>query len=130
MAKNILAVIIGVIVGGLVIYGIESINMVRFPWPENLSMQDKEAFAEYVVSLPLDALLTVIIAHALGSLVAGFACSKIASNKHIVLGLICGGVFLLGGIMNLVMIPHPLWFMVVDLLVFLPFAWLGAKLAK
>lgn len=130
MAKNILAVIIGVIVGGLVIYGIESINMVRFPWPENLSMEDKEAFAEYVNSLPVDALLTVIIAHALGSLVAGFVCGKITPNKHITLGLICGVVFLLGGIMNLVMIPHPLWFMVADLLVFLPFAWLGARLAK
>jgi len=130
MGKQILAVIVGVIVGGLTIYAIESINMVRFPWPEDLSMEDKEAFAEYVSSLPVDAFITVIIAHLVGSFIAGFVCSKITPNKKLLLGTICGVLFLAGGIMNLVMIPHPLWFMVADLLVFVPFAWLGAKLAK
>ncbi len=130
MGKQILAVIVGVIVGGFTIYGIESINMVRFPWPEDLSMEDKEAFAEYVSSLPVDAFITVIIAHLVGSFIAGFVCSKITPNKKLLLGTICGVLFLAGGIMNLVMIPHPLWFMVADLLVFVPFAWLGAKLAK
>ena len=130
MGKQILAVIVGVIVGGLTIYAIESINMVRFPWPEDLSMEDKEAFAEYVSSLPVDAFITVIIAHLVGSFIGGFVCSKITPNKKLLLGTICGVFFLAGGIMNLVMIPDPLWFMVADLLVFIPFAWLGAKLAK
>lgn len=130
MGKQILAVIVGVIIGGLIIYGIESINMVRYPWPENLSMEDKEAFAEYVSSLPVDAFITVIIAHLIGSFVAGFVCSKITPSRKLLLGTICGMFFLVGGIMNLVMIPHPLWFMVIDLMIFVPFAWLGAKLAK
>ena len=130
MGKQILAVIVGLVAGGLVIYGIESINMVRFPWPENLSMEDEEAFAEYVASLPIDALITVIIAHAVGSFVAGFVCGKIALSKQLMLGIVCGVILMAGGIMNIVMIPHPLWFSVADLLMFIPFAWLGAKVAK
>ncbi|RDX35347.1 hypothetical protein DZA37_00985 [Kangiella sp. HD9-110m-PIT-SAG06] len=130
MGKQILAVMVGVVVGGLAIYGIESINMVRFPWPENLSMEDEAAFAEYVSSLPVDAFITVIIAHAVGSFISGFVCCRITPSKHLLFGTICGVLFLLAGIMNLIMIPHPLWFMIVDVLVFVPFAWLGAKLAK
>ena len=40
------------------------------------------------------------------------------------------GIFhLLGGIAAAVMIPAPLWFIVVDLvLAYIPMAWLGAKL--
>ena len=36
--------------------------------------------------------------------------------------------FLIAGIMNLVAIPHPLWFSIVSLLVFLPAAWLGGRI--
>ena len=69
------------------------------------------------------------LAHALGS-IAGVVvgCSIAASHKFkIAMGL---GIFhLLGGIAAAVMIPAPLWFIVVDLvLAYIPMAWLGAKL--
>jgi hypothetical protein len=33
------------------------------------------------------------------------------------------------GILNVVLIPHPLWFTVATFIVFLPAAWLGGRLA-
>ncbi|NVJ65285.1 MAG: hypothetical protein HWE16_02265 [Gammaproteobacteria bacterium] len=129
MGKKILAVIIGLLVGGLVIMGIESINMLRFPWPEGLTLEDKEAFNAYVQSLPISALMTVLLAHIAGALVAGFLSTKIAGVNQLTLAIICGVILLIGAIVNLVMISHPIWFMVVNVLSIIPAAILGAKLA-
>ncbi|WP_251358348.1 hypothetical protein [Kangiella sp. TOML190] len=129
MSKQILAVVVALVVAGLVIMGIESINMARFPWPENLSVEDKKAFAAYVKGLPISALVTVLIAHITGAFVAGFLSSKIAAANKLTLALICGAILLLGAIVNIFMIPHPGWFMVVNLLTIVPAAILGGKLA-
>jgi hypothetical protein len=41
-----------------------------------------------------------------------------------------GSLFLLGGIANVVMLPGPVWFSAVDLLLaYLPAAWLGNAVA-
>ncbi len=129
MGKKILAVIIGLIVGGLVIMGIESINILRFPWPEGLNLEDKDAFAEYVQGLPVSALITVLLAHIAGALVAGFLSTKIAAANNYTLAVICGVILLAGAVVNLFMIPHPVWFMVVNVLTIIPAALLGSKLA-
>jgi hypothetical protein len=43
---------------------------------------------------------------------------------------VVGGLFLLGGIANVAMLPAPAWFSAVDLLfAYLPTAWLGQALA-
>ncbi|MCK6623004.1 MAG: hypothetical protein HUU32_18855 [Calditrichaceae bacterium] len=53
----------------------------------------------------------------------------LVTNQHRVLhGMIVGGIMLLAGIVNMAMIPHPLWFWVVGVLIFLPAAYLGARL--
>lgn len=42
-----------------------------------------------------------------------------------------GLVFLVGGIINVVMLPSPLWFTLTDiLLAYLPMAWFGTQLAR
>jgi hypothetical protein len=44
--------------------------------------------------------------------------------------LVVGGFFLIGGIASVFLLPAPLWFSVVDLLLaYLPTAWLGQRFA-
>ena len=43
-------------------------------------------------------------------------------------GLVLGVLFLAGGIVNMLLLPHPVWFWVLGVAVFLPSAYLGAKL--
>lgn len=129
MGKLILAVLGGVVVGVLTIFAIESVNMVRFPGPEGLNMEDKEAFNAYVASLPLSALLTVLFAFAFGSFMAGFVSSKIADSKQLVVSIICGVLLMGAGIVNIIMIPHPMWFNIVTIVIFIPMAIWGSKVA-
>jgi hypothetical protein len=44
------------------------------------------------------------------------------------LPLTVGGVQLFFGLVNLVMIPHPMWFAIASVIVFLPAAYFGGKL--
>jgi hypothetical protein len=66
------------------------------------------------------------LAHALGTLLAGFVAAALTQERKWPAALIPGLVFLVGGIMAVQMIPAPVWFNVMDLaLAYLPMAWLG-----
>jgi hypothetical protein len=128
MGRRILAIVVGVIVGGIVVFAVESISHLIYPPPTGVDMNDKEAMKAYVAMLPIGALLFVLLAYVLGSLAGGWAAAKFARDSNLRLSMTVGAVLLLFGIMNLVMIPHPLWFAVLSILVFLPAAYLGGKL--
>jgi hypothetical protein len=69
-------------------------------------------------------------AHAVGTLAGAIAAARIAAHRPLVPAMAVGGVFLLGGIAAVRMMPAtPAWFAAVDLgLAYLPMAWLGARI--
>lgn len=70
------------------------------------------------------------LAHALGTLVGAFVAGLLAPGRSVVPAYAVGGLFLLGGIANVLMLPVPLWFSAADLLLaYAPTAWLGQALA-
>lgn len=70
------------------------------------------------------------LAHALGTFGGALIAALSTPVKSASAAYIVGGLFLLGGIANVVMLPAPAWFSVTDLLLaYLPMAWLGQRLA-
>ena len=70
------------------------------------------------------------LAHALGTLAGAFVAAFLAPARSAVAAGIVGGLFLLGGIANAMMLPAPAWFIGADLLLaYIPMAWLGRELA-
>jgi hypothetical protein len=127
MWRNVLAVITGLIVTFIVIMLVEGISGSLYPPPEGMDWKDTEAMKAHVMNLPTAAFLLVIAAHVLGLLIGGYFTARIATSQHMVLATVVGGLVLVGGIFNLMQVPHPDWFWV-ELLLYLPAAWLGAKL--
>jgi hypothetical protein len=75
--------------------------------------------------------LMPFLAHSIGTLAGAFICVKIAASHHLNLALFIGFLFCAGGVANVIMLPSPVWFTIVDLvLAYFPMAWLGARLAK
>jgi predicted MFS family arabinose efflux permease len=109
---------------------VEAIGHQVYPLPEGLDMKNIEAVKAYVAALPTGALLFVLLAYGLGSFAGGWLAAKIARTSQIHLPLTVGGIQLLFGIMNIVMIPHPTWFAIAAVIVFLPAAYLGGKLGS
>ena len=70
------------------------------------------------------------LAHALGTLAGAFLAALLAGSRKMMLALLVGVFFLIGGIMNVFMLPSPVWFTIVDLgLAYIPMGWLGGRLA-
>lgn len=127
MGKRIFAAVVGLIAGFAVTGMIEATSGILYPLPPGFDMKDMEAFRAHVEGLPMGAFLLVLLAHALGSFIAGFACARVAGAPWPGGSVMMGGLLLAAGVVNLMAIPHPAWFAVADVLVYLPMAILGGR---
>jgi len=80
MLRKILAVIAGLISGGISIGIIQTMGHFLYPIPEGMKSDNMEAMKNYVETAPFMALFFVIISYAVGALVSGFVSTKIAND--------------------------------------------------
>lgn len=129
--KNILAVIAGLILGSIVNMALITISGKVIPPPTDADITTMEGLKASMHLFEPKHFLFPFLAHALGTLVGAFIAAKLAANNHIKIGLLIGVFFLVGGIANIVLLPSPLWFTVVDLVfAYLPMAYIGATLSR
>lgn len=129
MIRKILAIISGLISGGIVISLVEMVAQQLHPLPTGIKMDDFAALAEHASKTPLPAQITVLIGYVLGATTAGFVSTIIAKDGKKVYALICAILFLLATIVNLSMIATPIWFWIIALLLWIPLVLLGHRLA-
>ena len=127
MGRTIAGVVVGVVVAWLTIMLAEFASAPLHPMPAGLDMHDPASVAAFVATLPASALLLVLSGWVLGALTGGYLAARIARKPRP--ALVIGIVIEIGVIANAVMIPHPLWMTIAGVLLPVPAAWLGAKLA-
>lgn len=76
--------------------------------------------------IPAGAFILVLSGYGIGALLGGFV-SALVSGK-IIHPVLAGAGLLMAGIFNLLILPHPAWFAIVSLILFLPVAFLGGKI--
>ena len=132
VVRSILAVIAGFVAASAVMMALETVNG-RFLYPElgklAEGMTDREAIRALLANAPVGAFLVVLLGWVLGSLVGGFLAAWIGWNAPVPHALILGGLLTLAGFANNLMVPPPVWFWITSLVVFLPAAYAGARLA-
>lgn len=130
LLRNILAVIAGIVVGGLINMGIVTISGNLIPPPEGVDVTDMQSMADNMHLYKPKHFVMPFLAHALGTLIGAILAVKIAASHKSKIAMIIAAFFLLGGIAAATMIPAPSWFEAVDLLVaYLPMGFLGHRLA-
>jgi hypothetical protein len=132
MRYKFLAVGLGLLAGILAIVISEGISGMLYPLPAEINPADMEAINGFMRNdASIEMFLIVLLGYALGAFAGGFTASWFERLQPIRLraALITGGILMVFGMMNLFMIYHPVWFWVSSLLVYLPAAWLGGKLA-
>ena len=127
--RSVLAELVGAIVAVGLISGIEAISSAVYPMPPGLDLHDHAAMREYAHSLPIGAFLFVLAAWAIGPCVGAWVAARIAGRARLVHGLIVGALFLAGGIMTMLMIPHPVWMWVGGIAALAGSSYLGARIA-
>ena len=134
MLRGIVTTIIGVILGMMGMMAMHYLSMVFYPLPEGVTMKDAEALNKYMAIAPLGAMLLVIVSHAMGSFIGALIATLLSqvskwknSTAFKYQFLIIGLIFTYAGWLNLESLTHPDWFKI-DLLFYLPAAYLGYKL--
>ncbi|MDZ4748099.1 MAG: hypothetical protein SH808_06395 [Saprospiraceae bacterium] len=129
IVRNILAVVAGLIFGSVINMGLITISGSVIPPPEGSDVTTMEGLKASMHLMQPKHFIFPFLAHALGSFFGAWLAAKIATNHKIKFAMVVGGLFLLGGIANVFMLPSPMWFNVVDLIgAYIPMAYLAGKL--
>ena len=129
--KNILAVILGIFIGSSVNMGIIMISGSIIPPPDGADVTTMEGFKESIHLFQPQHFVFPFLAHALGTLVGAFVAALITTTHKMKFALAIGIFFLIGGIINIVMLPSPTWFIILDLVgAYIPMAWLGWRITQ
>ena len=121
--KNILAIIAGVLVGSIVNMALIIFGSQIIPLPDGVDPMNAKMWEFKYFIFPF-------LAHAIGTLSGAFIAGKFSFSYHLMLAICIGVFFLAGGIYMVFILPAPIWFISVDLiLAYIPMAWLGWKLS-
>jgi hypothetical protein len=130
IVRSVVAILGGVIAGVVLISAIQRLGHVFYPQPPDFDLKDHEAVKALMNDMPLGGFLMLLLGYAAGTLGGAWLAAKLAGRARVRHGLVVGLFFLLASVANLVMIPfHPVWFIVVNLLLIMPAAYAGGKLA-
>ncbi|WP_109831613.1 hypothetical protein [Reichenbachiella versicolor] len=125
--KNILAVLVGLLYGSAINMAIVTASSYIIPPPEGADITTMEGLKESIHLFQPKHFIMPFLAHALGTLNGAVAAALIATNR-MTMAIVVGVFFLIGGIINIMMLPSPLWFNSIDLIfAYIPMAWLGGK---
>lgn len=128
LLRNILAVVAGILLGGLVNMGLVMIGSSMIPLEGITDPNDMDAMIKAMENAETKHFIFPFLAHAIGTLTGAIIASRIAGNQKMTFALVIGCFFLVGGIAAILMIPGPTWFAFLDLAIaYLPMAWLGGK---
>ena len=127
--RNVLAVIVGFMAGSAVNMGLVMASPHVIPPPAGVDVNDIESIKASIHLYEFKHFIVPFLAHALGTVVGAYVAVIISASYKLIVGLVIGVLFLLGGISVAFMLPSPTWFVVVDIVgAYMPMAWIGTKL--
>ena len=130
IVRNVLAVIMGIILGSIVNMGIIMLQGYFIALPEGVDVTNTESLQSSMHLFGPKHFIFPFLAHAIGTLVGAYLSARIAASHKIKFALGIGIFFLIGGISMVFLIPAPVWFVVLDLSVaYIPMGWLSGRLA-
>jgi hypothetical protein len=129
--KNILAVLAGIVGGSIVNLGLIQVGPMIIPPPEGINITTMEGLTASMHLFQPRHFLFPFLAHALGTFAGAWITARLAASHSVWLALGIGVSFLAGGIASVMMLPSPLWFSVLDLvLAYIPMGYLAGKLEE
>lgn len=128
--RNVLAVIAGVVIGGLVNSAMIMVSASIIPPPNGIDISTEEGLKAGMHLFEPKHFIFPFLAHALGTFVGAYIAARI-STKKIFFAMLIGVFFLSGGIWMVVLLPSPIWFTIVDLAgAYLPVAYFAGRIAN
>ena len=121
----ILPVVAGAVAGILLISGGEIMLHHYFPFPPLTDESNAQSVAAAMKQMPDMAFKLLLLNYIFASFTAGIIATLVAKRTKIIPALVVGIVLTLSAVYNLIMLPHPLWFTLANLMVYMPFTYFG-----
>lgn len=129
LLRNVLAVIAGLVIGGVVNMALITISPMIVPPPTGVDLNNPESISRAINLFEPRHFIMPFLAHAFGTFAGALAAYLIAASYKARFAYVIGILFLCGGVAASFMIPAPTWFIALDLLVaYLPMAWLATQI--
>lgn len=129
MWRSSLGILVGWIVAFVTVAVVEIVNVLIFPPPAGLDVNDPAALAAVIAEAPAYKLVLVPVAWFLAAALGGWIAAKIAGRASLAHAFFIAGLLILAAILNMLMIPHPAWFWVAGLAAPLAGMLVAARLA-
>ncbi len=133
--RTVLGIAVGIIIGSLCNMAIGFANTLIFPMPEGMSFSDafneetKQAVLDWIGSLPQSAFILVLVAHLSQAFIGGLVAGFISKNHVRIAAMVVGCVTLLGGVMNMMTVPAPVWLWI-EMPLYLACAWWAGNIVR
>ncbi len=125
ITKYVLPVVVGAMSGMILITLGEMAIHHMYPLPPGTDLYDADSLAKAMKQMPESALLFLLVNYVISSFLAGIIATLISGRVTLRPALVVGIVLTLAGLYNVIVLPHPMWFSILNLLVYLPFVYLG-----
>ncbi|PJZ76337.1 hypothetical protein [Leptospira neocaledonica] len=127
--RNTLSVIAGLFIGSVVNMGLITISGSIIPPPEGADVTTMEGLKASIHLFQPKHFIFPFLAHALGTFVGAIVTAFLVTNHKLKFALVIGAFFLAGGTANVLMLPSPAWFNVLDLVgAYIPTSYLAGIL--
>jgi hypothetical protein len=126
LTRRILGTLAGAAIGLALIETFELISSKVYPFPPGVSLENREAIATWIATLPAGALLLVLAGWFTGTLAGSLVATRIAHSP--IAGLLVATLLIVAGVVTVLTIPHPAWFLVAAAIAYALATWAGVRL--
>ena len=129
--RNTLAVIAGFVALAVTKYVALKLGNAVIPPPAGVDLSTMDGFKAAIPLFEAKQWLPAFFEHAMGSMAGGAVAAFVAVSHRMKLALAIGALHMVGGMIAAVMLPFPIWVVVIDIVaMYLPMAWIGGKLGS
>jgi len=130
ITKYVLPVVVGAM-SGMILITIGEMGIHHlYPLPPGTDSYDVDSLAKGLKDMPKNFFHLLLLNYIACSFLAGLIATLVAKRNTARPAIVVGIVLTLAGLYNVIYLPHPLWFSIVNLLVYLPFAYFGYLLVR
>ncbi|MEK6260152.1 MAG: hypothetical protein AABP62_16155 [Planctomycetota bacterium] len=127
IVHSVLAVIAGLVAAMFFVVATEVVWGVVYPPAPGVDLHHMEACKAHIAKLPADAFVVASVGWGLAVLAGSWVATRLGPGRHRTHGLVVGSILLTAAVANMLMLPYPVLFWVLNLVTFTAGESLGTK---
>jgi len=130
IVRSAASIVVSLMFAMAMIVTVEGIGAIVHPFPPEVDTNDIEAVKAHVARCPAWFLGVVVVLWGFTTFASAWIATRLGAGRHPAHGIVVGLMLLLAVVMNMLMLPYPVWFEVANLVTFSLAIYWGTKLGR